>query len=96
MLSKSQARRGNALVSCGRWLYGLGGWNVENYLSVERLSQIRGTWEKSESMLKPRHWFAAVNCAHVRYAIGGKDERLQAQQQNGWKLRMLMIRSGCL
>ena len=73
MSSMSQARSGNALVSCGGWLYALGGWDEENCLSsVERLSDISGTWEKTESMLKPRCWFAAVNCANVMYAVGGQ------------------------
>ena len=71
--SMFQARSGNALVSCGGWLYALGGRVGENCLSsVERLSDINGTWKKSESMLKPRYLFAAVNCAHAMYAIGGK------------------------
>ena len=73
MSSMSHARSGNALVSCGGWLYALGGWDEENcFSSVERLSDINGTWEKSESMLIPRYLFAAVNCANVMYAIGGQ------------------------
>ena len=73
MSSMFQTRSGNALVSCGGWLYALGGRVGKICLSsVERLSEMEQKWKKSESMLKPRCWFAAVNCANVMYAIGGK------------------------
>ena len=69
-----QSRSGNALVSCQRCLYSLGGFNHETgYLSsVERLPDVLSTWAESRPMLKPRRWFAAVNCENAIYAIGGQ------------------------
>ena len=68
--SMNKRRSGHSLVSCQGSLYALGGI-LGSDSSVERLRDLRGTWEESPPMLKPRSFFAAVNCENVIYAIGG-------------------------
>jgi len=71
--SLNQKRSGHALVSCGRYLYALGGRDGKTVLSsIERLDHLNKNWINFEPMQTPRIWFSAVNCDGVVYAIGGR------------------------
>ena len=68
-----QRKSAHALVSCDGYLYAIGGWDGESYLSsVERLGDLKGEWINIEPMQTPRYRLAAVNCDRVVYAIGGR------------------------
>jgi len=70
--SLNEKRAGHALVSCGRYLYVLGGCDGRRtYSSVERLDGLNGKWIKIKSMQTPRMSFSAVNCDGVIYVTGG-------------------------
>ena len=68
----------NALVSCGVFLYSLGGTDNEGYSSatVERLCELNGEWESVPLMLRARAQLAAVTYDDKIYAIGGRNEDL--------------------
>ncbi|XP_076807802.1 kelch-like protein 25 [Clavelina lepadiformis] len=68
-----QPRSGNAAVSCRGYIYSLGGYGSNKYLSsVERFHPGNDVWDDVPSMKVPRNWLAAValNDTHI-YAIGG-------------------------
>ncbi|XP_035686057.1 kelch-like protein 28 isoform X1 [Branchiostoma floridae] len=56
----------------GGYIYALGGYNGERYLStVERYSPRTNSWEEMSHMLKPRSCFAAAAANGAIFAIGG-------------------------
>ena len=61
----------NALVAAEGALFAIGGYNLLDNSSVERLDDLHGQWKEVQPMNIPRHSFAAVFCKGFVYVVGG-------------------------
>ena len=60
----------NALVAAEGALFAIGGYNLLDNSSVERLDDLHGQWKEVQPMNIPRHSFAAVFCKGFVYVYG--------------------------